>query len=347
MNLNVGVLFGGCSVEHEVSIRSARTIVAGLKAAGFAATPIGVTKTGEWLSAKDSSALLDGKDIAPSSRQGIFSNLAALAEYKVDALFPIIHGAIGEDGCIQGLCKILNIPFVGPGVLASALCMDKEMAKRVLLQKGIAVAPFVTVTANTFSTLNIDTVIESLGEPVFVKPANLGSSVGITKATKNKLKDAIKYALQFDRKVLIERAIKGRELECSVMGNDAPRASVVGEVLPGEEFYSYDDKYSSGSKATTAIPAKLTTEISEKIRATAIAAYTALDCEGMARVDFFLSDSNEILVNEINTLPGFTSISMYPKMWESAGVSLVELLKELVMLAISRHKRDGALRTRP
>lgn len=345
--LNIGVLFGGCSVEHEVSIRSARTIVSGLRAAGFKATPIGVTKTGQWLGAADSLALLDGKEVGTKTVDNILSNLKALSEYKIDLLFPIIHGAVGEDGAVQGLCKILNIPFVGPGVLGSALCMDKEMAKRVLVNAGLKVAPFVTVTAARLQELDVSKVVSTLGEPLFVKPANLGSSVGISKATVKTLRDAVAYALQFDRKVLIEKAIKGRELECSVLGNEVPRASVVGEVLPGEEFYSYDDKYSSGSKATTAIPAKLSPELSEKIRNAAMQAYAALECEGMARVDFFVTDTEEILVNEINTLPGFTSISMYPKMWEAAGIPLSELLKELVNLGMSRHKRDAALRTRP
>jgi D-alanine-D-alanine ligase len=346
-DINVGVLFGGCSVEHEVSIRSARTIISGLKAAGFSATPIGVAKSGQWLGVKDSEALLDGKEVLGGKGQGVLSNISTLVDHTVDVLFPIIHGAIGEDGSVQGLCKILNLPFVGPGVLGSALCMDKEMAKRVLIQAGLSVAPFLTVTASSFASLKIDSVVASLGEPLFVKPANLGSSVGITKANAKNLSEAVKYALQFDRKVLIEKAIKGRELECSVLGNESPRASVIGEVLPGEEFYSYDDKYSSSSKATTAIPAKLPIQVSDKIRSTAIAAYSALECEGMARVDFFLTDGGEVLINEINTLPGFTSISMYPKMWEAAGLSLTELLKELVSLALARHKRDSALRSRP
>ena len=345
--LKIGVLFGGCSVEHEVSIRSARTIIDGLKQANYSPTPIGVQKDGTWLNASDSIKLLNGEALEGCSKPGPLAKLSALSDYKIDLLFPIIHGAFGEDGCIQGLCRILGLPYVGPGVLGSALCMDKEMTKRVLLQAGINVVPFKTATQASFSDLDLVSIVKELGEPLFVKPANLGSSVGISKATSSTLHNAITSALQFDRKVIIEKGIKGRELECSVLGNENPTASVVGEVVPGEAFYSYDDKYAANSKAQTLIPADLDEEVSNTIRSTAIRAFQALDCEGMARVDFFLSDKGELFINEINTIPGFTSISMYPKMWEAAGVKLPALLTELVELGLKRHARDGALKTSP
>lgn len=354
--LRIALIFGGLSSEHEVSIRSARTIYAGLNGNKYEVIPFGIGLDGRWLSLSDSKAVLDNSDKKRAEAKngdnliGKFIEMAQSpdASIKLDAAFPIVHGTFGEDGSLQGLFRLINIPYVGPDVLGSAVCMDKDVAKRLLLEAGVPCAPYECVHSHQINALNVDQVVKKLGLPLFIKPANQGSSVGVCKVTEaEKLVPALKYASQFDRKIIIEKFIKGREIECSVMGNEHPEAAVPGEIIPGAEFYSYDAKYSSSSQSETQIPAKLDQRTAEQIRSLAVRCFEVLGCEGMARVDFFVEESNKIWLNEVNTIPGFTSISMYPKMWEAAGVSLSALLDRLVSLAIDRNRRENSLKLSP
>jgi len=265
---------------------------------------------------------------------------------SLDVVFPVLHGPFGEDGTVQGLLKLANIAYVGAGVLGSAIGMDKDVMKRLLRDAGIPVARFVAANKYSSKPIDFDAARDQLGLPLFVKPANLGSSVGIHKVTdRDEFERAVRDALNYDDKVLIEECINGREIECSVLGNDNPIASVPGEILPRHEFYSYEAKYLDENGAVLEIPAKLSSETLERIRQLAIRTFTVLCCEGMARIDFFLRNSDEIIVNEINTIPGFTRISMYPKLWEATGISYSELIDRLIQLAIERFEREKRLKT--
>jgi D-alanine-D-alanine ligase len=257
-------------------------------------------------------------------------------------VFPVLHGTFGEDGTMQGLFELAGLPYVGAGVMASAVSMDKEMMKRVCKERMLPVVECVTVPREC--TTIVDTC-KSLPFPMFVKPANLGSSVGISKAHDEKeLEAAFALAAQFDRKIIVERGIQGRELECAVLGNEAPMASVPCEILPSREFYDYEDKYLL-DRAQTLIPADLPPERTDELRRLAVECYRAVECEGMARVDFLLeTETNRLYINEINTIPGFTSISMYPKMWEHSGIPFAELIDRLIELALDRHRRKKATR---
>ncbi len=315
--MRVGVIFGGKSVEHEVSVVSARNIIKALDKEKYKVIPIYIERTGN--------SRLDRK---------IFN--------KIDVVFPVIHGAYGEDGTLQGLLKFSGLPFVGAGVLGSAIGMDKDISKRLLKQAGIAVADFITIYSE--ERISYKQASKKLGPVVFVKPANSGSSVGINKAKNEKeFKKAVSKAFKYDSKIIIEQAINGREIECSVLGNEAPRASIPGEIIPKGGFYSYEAKYIDKDGAGLEIPAKLSKTAVKKIQQTAINAFKILNCEGMARVDFFLKKSGDLLVNEINTIPGFTSISMYPKLWEASGISLSKLLDKLISLALERFKKEQKL----
>ena len=261
-------------------------------------------------------------------------------------VFPVLHGPFGEDGTVQGLLKLANIAYVGAGVLGSAIGMDKDVMKRLLRDAGIPVARFVAANKYSSKPIDFDAARDQLGLPLFVKPANLGSSVGIHKVTdRDEFQRAVRDALNYDDKVLIEECINGREIECSVLGNDNPIASVPGEILPRHEFYSYEAKYLDENGAVLEIPAKLSSETLERIRQLAIRTFTVLCCEGMARIDFFLRNSDEIIVNEINTIPGFTRISMYPKLWEATSISYSELIDRLIQLALERFQREQRLKT--
>ena len=312
MPLRVAVLCGGRSGEHEISLRSAESIVAGLDRAKYEVQRIFISAEGRW----------EPGPISPQPG----------ANPGIDVVFPVLHGTFGEDGTVQGLLELADLPYVGAGVLASAVSMDKEITKRLLAERGLPVVEYVTVTRahpNSFS----------LPFPLFVKPANLGSSVGISKV-KNcaELETALELAGQFDRKILVERGIAGRELECSVLGSEQPVAAIPCEIIPSREFYDYEDKYLLDA-AKLLVPAPLTPEQTAEIQKLAVEAYQAVDCEGMARVDFLLEASTgKLYINEINTIPGFTSISMYPKMWEAAGVPFAELLDRLIDLALERHR---------
>jgi D-alanine-D-alanine ligase len=264
----------------------------------------------------------------------------------LDVIFPVLHGPFGEDGTVQGLLKLANIAFVGAGVLGSAVGMDKDVMKRLLRDAGIPIARFIAVSRYSSKQTGFDDVRGRLGLPLFVKPANLGSSVGIHKVShRNQFERAVRDAFNYDNKILVEECINGREIECSVLGNDKPIASVPGEILPRHEFYSYEAKYLDENGAVLEIPAKLLPDTAERIRQLAIQTFSVLCCEGMARVDFFLRNGKEIIVNEINTIPGFTRISQYPKLWEATGISYTELIDRLIQLAIERFEREKRLKT--
>lgn len=356
--LKIGVLFGGKSAEHEVSLQSARNIIESLDKNKYEIIPIGITKEGKWLLNTTSNYLLNSnnpkliklnksnKEVALYAQgQGELSpiNNNFESEGKIDVVFPVMHGPFGEDGSMQGLLKLAGVPFVGPSVLGSAVGMDKEITKRILRDNGIPVGKFVTFLSS--EKINFGKVKKELGMPLFIKPANMGSSVGISKVrNENEFKKALKEAFKFDTKIIIEEFINGREIECAVLGNDHPMASVPGEIIANQDFYSYDAKYiDAGSVAV--IPAKIDKNTTKKIQELAIKTFQVLNCEGMSRVDFFLKKNGDILVNEINTIPGFTNISMYPKLWETSGIPVSKLLDRLIELAIERFEREQKLKT--
>ncbi len=359
--IRVGLIFGGRSAEHEVSLQSARNIVDALDPDRFDVTLIGIDKQGQWhlndlggylLNAEDPArialhhsgqgvALLPGRE---SQQLQALQPAAALAQ--IDVVFPIVHGTLGEDGSLQGLLRMANLPFVGSGVLGSAVAMDKDVAKRLLRDAGLDVAPFVTLRRRDADSADFAAISAQLGLPLFVKPANQGSSVGVSKARDAaEFARAVALAFSFDHKVLVESAIVGREIECAVLGNDAPEASVCGEVVVHDEFYSYDTKYISETGAEVVVPAAIDEDTQARIRAIALRAYEVLECAGLARVDVFLTAEGRIVINEINTLPGFTRISMYPKLWGASGLSYRALITRLVELAIARHRADAGLRS--
>ena len=346
--IKIAIIFGGKSVEHEVSLQSAKNIIFALDKNKYDIDCIEINKKGHWYVLGNASTFLVD---TPS-----YTNLALiLAQNKnfikrnnfkkvvtYDVVFPILHGPFGEDGTIQGLLKLMNVPFVGADVLGSAIGMAKDVTKRLLREAHILTADFL-IFNNEIDYLYIK---RKFGLPFFVKPANLGSSVGVSKVNSRlEFKKAIKEAFQFDTKILIEKYIKGREIECSVLGNENPIASLPGEVVVKKGFYSYEAKYLDPHAVTLKIPAELPVRTIRQIQQIAIKTYKTLCCEGMARVDFFLSHTGQIYVNEINTIPGFTNISMYPKLWETSGISYSQLLDRLISLAIERYRRQDELKT--
>lgn len=359
--LKIGVLFGGRSAEHEVSLVSAASVINALDKSKYDIIPIGITKDGRWLSAVNAIQLLKDHSpieqlpehvLLPDPRKQSLVNVSGAFPQnaqKIDVIFPVIHGTGGEDGTIQGLFDLADIPYVGAGVLGSAVGMDKVIAKQLLENAGIPVAPGISFLYSQFQKRSKNFIVEiekKLKYPCFVKPPNQGSSVGITKAHNRKeLIGAIHLAGEYDRKILIEKAVlHPREIELSVMGNDEPVVSVPGEIIPSNEFYDYDAKYVDG-KSSAHIPAKLPKPLIKKLQNCALKAYTVLDCAGMARVDFLVQRNGKIFLNEINTIPGFTSISMYPKMWEASGVPYPELLDRLIGYALQRHEEKKKLKT--
>src|SRR4051812_19458034 len=380
--LRVGILFGGRSGEHEISLLSAASVFKAIDPKKYELVPIGITKDGRWLTASDAERLLHGKplenerqlragDPETTSAAAVLQNgeaggvppqphkssmtpfqtnapgrRASDRAINVDVIFPVLHGTFGEDGTIQGLLELADIPYVGAGVLGSAAGMDKDIMKSLFRAAGLAIVKHVTVLRSEWESApnKVQKLVESkLKYPVFVKPANLGSSVGISKARDRKeLGSAIDEAAKFDRKIVIEEGVggknnKAREIECSVLGNDKPVASVAGEIVPAAEFYDYTAKYlDEGSQLI--IPAKLTKSETKKVQELAIAGFRAVDCSGLARVDFLMDPkSRKIYLNEINTMPGFTSISMYPKLWAASGVEYSELISRLIQLGLDRH----------
>jgi D-alanine-D-alanine ligase len=369
--LNVAIIFGGKSAEHEVSLQSAKNVYEAIDREKYNPILIGIDKDGHWTLPEQSRFLLNTENpklialnrsrelvtFAPESG-GRISSVAGSSERSVpdgaidlpfdgtiDVAFPILHGPMGEDGTVQGLLKLANIPFVGASVLGSAVGMDKDVMKRLLRDAGIPTARFIALRSDDPVPAWTEAT-EKLGTPLFVKPANMGSSVGVAKAQDQRgYLEAVEQAFRFDLKIVIEETISGRELECAVLGNSRPEASVVGEIVPSREFYSYEAKYIDEHGAVLSIPADIPPETSEEARALAVRAFTALSCEGLGRVDMFLKPDGRIVVNEINTIPGFTRISMYPKLWEASGVSYTELIDKLIRLAIERFEKEKRLRT--
>jgi len=380
--LRVGVLFGGRSGEHEVSLLSAASILKAIDRKRFDVVPIGITKEGRWLGAADAHGLLEGDQgvvarhlragdpdatpgakllhegmptlLAPEPASAVASSTGALKRRladkasAIDVVFPVLHGTFGEDGTIQGLFELAGIAYVGSGVLGSSAGMDKDVMKRLFAQAGLPIVKHVTVLRSEWdrSPRKVITQIErALRYPLFVKPANLGSSVGISKVHDRKeLSPALDIAAKYDRKLIVEQGVGGnksraRELEVAVLGNDDPKASVVGEIIPGKEFYDYEAKYLSEGSVPV-IPAKLTGAETKQIREMAVAAFRACDLAGLSRVDFLMEPDGKrrIFINEVNTLPGFTQISMYPKLWEASGIPYTELITRLIELALERHQ---------
>lgn len=358
--LRVGVLFGGRSAEHEISILSARNVIAALDRTRFVPVPIGIDRDGTWriesekrlegLLADPRHVHLDTSapvvTLEPHPRGGkLVAREPAHASLfgSIDVVFPVLHGPGGEDGTVQGLLDLADLPYVGAGLLGSAIGMDKDVTKRLLRDAGIPVARFVGLRKSDFER-DPETAAEkaaALGFPCFTKPANLGSSVGVRRVpSRAELHEALAYAFDFDTKVIVEEAVVGREIECSVLGNDEPIASGVGEIVVEHPagFYSYDAKYVDEAGARLVIPAELSAPVLANVRETAVRVFRVLECAGLARVDFFLREDGTLLVNEINTLPGFTRISMYPKLWEVAGIGRTELVSRLIDLAIERHR---------
>jgi D-alanine-D-alanine ligase len=347
--IRVGVIFGGRSGEHEVSLRSAESILKAIDRNKYDVVPIGITHEGRWLASKSAVAMLPAKDqIEKVLTDG--ESITLLAEPAgqgiVDVIFPILHGTYGEDGTIQGLLELANIPYVGAGVLGSAVGMDKDVMKRLLREAGLPIVDYWSVRKQDLDSF-LQTHISNLPYPVFVKPANLGSSVGITKVhAAEELPAALQMAAEYDRKIVVEKGVDAHEIELSVLGNDDPMASVPGEIIPSREFYDYKAKYVD-EDSRLLIPAPLTQSQTKEAQRLAVAAFKVLECSGMARVDLFLEKpTGKFYVNEINTLPGFTSISMYPKMWEASGIPYSELIDRLVTLAIERHAEKNKLRTK-
>ena len=319
MKTRVAVIYGGRTGEHEVSLRSAKSIIDAMDPEKYKVLHYVISKEGKW----------SPRPIVPEPG----------GNPGIDVVFPALHGTFGEDGTVPGLLELADLPYVGAGVLASSVSMDKDMMKRVAAERGLPVVEYRVVSGSG------DAACGELGFPVFVKPANLGSSVGISKARNcEELKAALELARTYDRKVIVERGITGRELECAVLGNDEPIASAPCEILPSREFYDYDDKYLL-DQAQTVIPADLSPEQTAEIQRLAVECYRAVECEGMARVDFLLdSATGQLYINEINTIPGFTSISMYPKMWEYSGLAMPKLIDRLIELALERHAAKRSLR---
>ena len=351
------MLFGGRSAEHEVSCTTAVSVLQALDPERYDVVPVGVTREGRWVLAEEAAKLLasGGPAALPAALSASGPELDPLGTVVADAtedvvVFPLLHGPFGEDGTVQGLCELADVPYVGSGVLGSALAMDKAKAKEVLQHAGLPVPRWLALRESEVGGELAGRVGAELGWPVFVKPANLGSSVGVSKvAGIPGLRGAVEAALDFDEWVVIEEAVVGREIECGVLGDLEPQASVPGEIRPSHEFYDYEDKYVAGA-AETIIPADLPVEVTADVQRLSIGAFRALRAEGMARVDFFYETAGRgrgLLVNEVNTIPGFTPISMYPKLWQASGVSYPQLVDRLVALAAARHARRAGRVGRP
>ncbi|HEY1773867.1 MAG TPA: D-alanine--D-alanine ligase [Gammaproteobacteria bacterium] len=355
--IRVGILFGGKSAEHEISLLSAKNVIDALDRSKYEPVLIGIDKAGRWVTSEPSKFLLnhtdpklialnkaESRDVAliPQSSGKLTGLDSAGLDRAVDVVFPILHGPLGEDGAVQGLLKLADVPFVGAGVLGSAVGMDKDVMKRLLRDAGIPVSKFLVFGRG--QKPDYAAVTKQLGAPVFVKPANLGSSVGISKAKDEpSFHKAVALAFRYDTKIVIEESIKGREIECAVLGNQEPKASIPGEIIPTHEFYSYEAKYLDADGARLEIPAKLDAATVQRVQEMAVKTFQALNCEGMGRVDFFLTAGGKLFVNEINTIPGFTKISMYPKLWEASGIGYTQLISRLIELAMERFQHERTL----
>ncbi len=348
------VIFGGKSGEHEVSLKSARSVLAAIDKNKYDVVPLAIAKDGKWLGGPKAQALLQsgdkvetGKDLTVTSQDLLLQEDKIPAEVPA-VVFPVLHGPYGEDGTIQGMIEMLNVPYVGAGVLGSALGMDKVVQKQLFLFHGLPVVPFTWFLKDEWKK-DKEAVLKKINNifPLFVKPANLGSSVGITKAhNKPELMKAIDFAAKYDQKILVEKGIENIwEVEVSILGNEAPVASVCGQIIPANEFYDYDAKYIDENTALV-IPAKIKPETQKQIQEYGKQEFKILNCSGLARADFFVERATEkVWVNEINTMPGFTSVSMYPKLWEASGVSYTELVEKLIQLGIERWKKKQEIKT--
>ncbi len=354
--IRLALLYGGRSGEHDVSIASATSVMQAIDKDKYDVLPVYLTPEGRWLPGVEPARLTAGAHPAASvalfssdpQQPGLLplSNAAAVQPeqaQEVDVVFPLLHGTYGEDGTVQGLLELANVPYVGSGVLGSAAGMDKDVMKTLFAAAGLPVLPHLLVRRHEWErqpAVVRDRILQTLRLPVFVKPANLGSSVGISKVSDaDGLSEALDLACRYDRRVLVEQGLECREFECSVLGNDEPQTSVIGEIIPSREFYDYQAKYSDDETSELRIPADIDAALADKLRAMAVTAFQAVDAAGLARVDFFFETrTGKPYVNEINTLPGFTTISMYPKLWEAGGVSYAQLIDNLVSLALERHQ---------
>ena len=359
--IRVGILFGGRSAEHEVSLQSAKNVVDALDKTKYEPVLIGIDKKGHWHISDSSKYLLHAENpkliklnesrkevgLIPGRKENQFmvaDQREAMSD--IDVVFPILHGPLGEDGTIQGMLRLANLPFVGSSVLGSAVCMDKDVTKRLLSQAGLPICKYLAFKKSDAKKIKYSEVTKTLGSPIFVKPANMGSSVGVSKVkSESEFHAALTSAFTYDQKILIEEGIVGRELEVSILGNDNPITSIVGEIIPQAEFYSYEAKYIDENGAVLDIPAKIDGSTSDEVKSLAVKAFKALECAGLARCDFFFRKDGKLLINEINTIPGFTRISMYPKLWEASGISYSELIDRLLQLAIERHADESELKT--
>ena len=354
---NILIICGGKSAEHLVSVISARNVIKSMNKEKYDIILVGIDMNGSWYKYKSCDALTtdsiemvekgDNNEeiiLIPGKKDPLHTLSESMG--NIDAVFPVLHGTFGEDGCIQGLLNMLNLPFVGPDVIGSSLAMDKDIVKKILSDSGIYNADYIVVRKEDRTNIDISTIIKKLSLPLFIKPANLGSSIGISKASSEKeLITAIDLALEFDAKIIIEECIVGREIECAVLGNEYPKASLPGEVILHDEFYAYDTKYVSENGATLVVPAELNKDLIKKIQEKAIFVYKLIECKGMARVDFFITKDEKLYINEVNTIPGFTSISMYPSMWKASGLPYSQLIDRLLELAIERFELKSSLRT--
>ncbi|MBK8700220.1 MAG: D-alanine--D-alanine ligase [Saprospiraceae bacterium] len=355
----VAILFGGRSTEHHISLLSAKNVIDALDRGKFEPVLIGIDKKGKWhlnegalkLIHEDNPNLIEMEVGATPVilsqntnehqliNQGSFQSLG-----KIEVIFPVLHGTYGEDGSIQGFAKLANLPCVGCGILGSAVGMDKDVTKRLLRDAGIAVADFVTLRKGYNDTLSYEAICKKLGNELFIKPANLGSSVGVSFVKdQSSFESAVAKAFRYDNKVVVEEKLKGREVECAVLGNEVPQPSAIGEVIPKSSFYTFENKYIDEGGAVLDIPAKLDAEVADRIKSLAVETYRLLECEGMTRVDMFLTEEGKLYVNEVNTIPGFTQISMYPKLWETSGLPYTELITRLIELAIESNEHRNSL----
>jgi D-alanine-D-alanine ligase len=358
MKVKLGLLYGGKSAEHKVSLQTALAVIKALDHSKYDIHPIYISEQGEWVRGnqltgpvEDVKKLVlkeEGTAISPVSlNTELFPAGQNEQHDSIDVIFPLLHGPNGEDGTVQGLLELVNVPYVGNGVLASSAGMDKVIMKNIFGQAGLLQAKYVSYIRSEWKespAAAYEKVEKELGYPCFVKPANLGSSVGISKATdRESLEKAFEEAFIFDRKVIVEEAIVGREIEIGVLGNDHPTCSVVGEIVPKKDFYDYKAKYEDGDTALI-IPADITEEQYEQVKEAAIKAFKSLDCSGLVRADFFLTQDGKIIINEVNTMPGFTPFSMFPLLWQEAGVSYSELIEKLVQLGIDRHTEKQSIK---
>ena len=337
----VAIICGGKSSEHQVSLQSGVSVYRHLDKELYDVVLIGIRKNGEWC--LGSPLILNEADpqlisLSTSAREIQFQK-GCIDEKKIDVVFSVLHGNLGEDGCMQGFFKVHGVPFVGPGVLGSAIAMDKDVSKSFFRLSGIRCAKSITLYSNQ-KIPDYEEIVQKLGNIVFIKPCNMGSSIGVFKCNSNaSYHSNILKAFTYDRKILIEEYVECREIEISVLGNQTPETSVPGEIFPADEFYSYEDKYIDG-KTKLEIPANLDKDLTEQMQKTAVKAFQLLQCEGLSRVDFFLKEGGRFYLNEINTLPGFTKISMYPKLWEASGLSFEKLIDKLIILAFERYERE-------